>query len=50
VTQARYGQGVTGRVWGGTSEDERQQLLAGSTGQLQPAMASHVPAGAGSTA
>jgi WhiB family transcriptional regulator, redox-sensing transcriptional regulator len=34
-------------VWGGTSEDERHQLLAGGTIQPQSAMASGVPAGAG---
>ena len=37
-------------VWGGTSEDERQRILAGRTSQPQPAMASQVPAGAGRAA
>jgi WhiB family transcriptional regulator, redox-sensing transcriptional regulator len=37
-------------VWGGTSEDERQHILARRTSQPHPAMASQVPAGAGRTA
>ncbi len=37
-------------VWGGTSEDERQHVLAARTSRPLPAMASRVPAGAGRTA
>jgi WhiB family redox-sensing transcriptional regulator len=37
-------------VWGGTSEDERQQLMAGRTSRPAPAMAGQLTAPAVSTA